>query len=360
MAPKPAAGDNRAQSVNELLSRVLRCPDCGRAVSSQLICQGCGRSFAPDADGIISAMPSAMAHPAIDKDQLQGVIDAAGPGQHGETVVLYEQAFHDEQAPHYDGLFADPLPLRAYYQNLVQNQIYGYLKDVPFTVDLCCGTGKSSAPLADKGLVVIGIDVSREMLRVYRRKHPGANPILIHADASRPPLQRDSCRALSMIGGLHHIPDREGSLQSCCDALADGGVLILHEPLKSGQTSRLSKALENIYALADLPRVWGAIRRRLGLGARHTAAVKEEIPDFTPYERPFTSMGELTSAMPREMQPVTLRSQGALSFREFPRYLQTAIGRPIAWSIVRLDQWLVTPSSSAGDAVFAVFQKRQT
>jgi len=207
---------------------------------------------------------------------------------------------------------------------------------------------------------VIGMDVSREMLRVYRKKYPGpSNPILIHADASRPPLRSNSCEALSMIGGLHHIPDREGSLQSCCDALARGGVLILHEPLKTGQKSAIAGLLENIYVITDPVRMWAALRRRLGL--KNGTAMKAAAPpiaDFTPYERPFSSTGELVDAMPREMRMLTLRSQGVLSFRQFAPYLQSAPGQPLSEVIVRLDEWLSSNSRRpAGDALFAVFRK---
>ena len=255
-----------------------------------------------------------MGRPNANKEQLQTVIDAAGPGEHGQSVVLYEQAFHDEQAPHYDSLFADPLPLTTYYRHLVRVQMYGYLMEGPFIVDLCCGTGKSSAPLIERGLTVIGMDVSREMLRIYRKKSRGKlNPILIHADASRPPLRTGSCAALSMIGGLHHIPDRAGSLRSCCDALSSGGLLILHEPLKTGRTSSLARLLQNVYAVTDPVRVYSAIRRRLGLKERKRAGgttAPAPLLDFTPYERPFTSPDELLAAMPAQMRTLSCVRRG--------------------------------------------------
>ena len=109
----------------ELIARILRCPDCDGSLAADRRCSGCARSFLPEQDGIISALPHAMPAAAGDKEQIRSAINAAGPGEHGESVVRYEQAFHDEQAPHYDGLFADPLPLRDYYQHLVRNQSTG-------------------------------------------------------------------------------------------------------------------------------------------------------------------------------------------------------------------------------------------
>ena len=253
--------------------------------------------------------------------------------------------------------------MTSYYRHLVGVQIYGYLKEGPFIVDLCCGTGKSSAPLIERGMTVIGMDVSREMLRIYRKKAvDSSNPILIHADASHPPLRTGSCDALSMIGGLHHIPDRAGSLRLCCDALSSGGLLILHEPLKTGRTNSLARLLQNVYAVTDPVRVYAAIRRRLGLKERKSAGgttAPALFLDFTPYERPFTSPDELLAAMPAEMRTLLLRSQGALSSREFASALQSPLGKPLAAVIVRLDHWLSSrsPTNWSGDALFGVFRK---
>ena len=69
-----------------------------------LLCTGCRRLFVPAEDGIISALPARMDRSSANKEQLQAVIDAAGPGEQGQSVVLYEQAFHDAQAPYYDSI----------------------------------------------------------------------------------------------------------------------------------------------------------------------------------------------------------------------------------------------------------------
>ena len=207
------------------------------------------------------------------------------------------------------------------------------------------------------------MDVSREMLRVYRRKCGGKeNLILIQADASLPPLIRNSCAALSMIGGLHHIPDRAGSLQSCCSALADGGLLILHEPLSTGHASTLARLLENAYVLTDPGRVWSAIRRRLGLNSNgRSTPVPPPVQDYTPYERPFRSTDELMEALPRQLRALTLRSQGGLSFREFSPFLQSSFAEPLARLVVRLDEWLSRDCRNpSGDALFGVFRKELT
>ncbi len=140
--------------------RILLCPDCQAELDAALSCPSCGRSMAPEEDGIISALPKQMKAVDRSKDQIQAEIDATGAD--AEKVVQFERAFHDEQASYYDKVFADPLPLREYYKRMVRRQIYSYVQQQPFVVDLCCGTGKGSMPLVERGIQVVGIDVSRE------------------------------------------------------------------------------------------------------------------------------------------------------------------------------------------------------
>jgi len=348
-----------------LVVRILACPDCKCDLDGDLACIRCGRFLVPEEDGIIDALPATMGADRHTRDQLRFEIEREGPGTDAdsEKIVLYERAFHDEQAAYYDKLFADPLPLGEYYRHLVRRQIHRYIRQQEFVVDLCCGTGKSSMQLLEQRLFVAAFDVSREMLRLYKRKCDAKgfeNVVFINADATRPPLRARSCGAITIVGGLHHIQEQTACMEACRDALAEDGVLILHEPLKSGRTSRAACILEFAYAVTDPHRLWNAARNRLGLRRSRAVQGDREPPlaDFTPYERPFTSAGELLRLIPPELQPVALRSQGSLSFRTFAPYLQGPIGRPLAALIVHLDDWLARRADDwTGDALFAVFQK---
>jgi len=71
-----------------------------------------------------------------------------------------------------------------------------------------------------------------------------------------------------MIGGLHHIPDRQAAISNACQALMVGGILILHEPLKTGRSHRLVPLIKNLDALTDPKRLWRAMLRRLGRPSR--------------------------------------------------------------------------------------------
>ena len=56
-------------------------------------------------------------------------------------------------------------------------------------LDLCCGTGIVTVPLADTGLEVVGVDISAAMLETAKSKTKGDNPTFILAvvlEAKRP------------------------------------------------------------------------------------------------------------------------------------------------------------------------------
>ncbi len=348
-----------------LASTILCCPDCSGTLTHDLCCGACGRRCTADDDGVISALPTHMLQAQAGKDAIQDSIRTSGPGEHGEQVVLFEQAFHDEQAAYYDKLFADPLPLLAYYKRLIAKQIYSLIRNKPFVVDLCCGTGKSSLPLVERGVFVVAVDVSREMLRAYRRKCIGSgltNVLFVHADASRPPLKERSCHSIAMIGGLHHIQDREGSIQHCHRALSEGGLLILHEPVQTGHTSSLARLLENLYVVTDPVRMIRAIKRRLGVKQpTQPLSPADSLCDFTPYERPFRSVEELLALMPQNTDIIQARSQGVLSFHEFSPTLQKfhIVAAPLAGLVVQLDNFLSGDArrQKSGDALFVVCKK---
>src|SRR5262245_26148933 len=95
-----------------LAQSLLCCPDCEAELDTSLRCTLCRRSLAPGEDGIISALPSEMEAKLGQKRELQGLIDSdMAASDRAEKIVLYEKAFHDEQAASYDSLFLGQRPL---------------------------------------------------------------------------------------------------------------------------------------------------------------------------------------------------------------------------------------------------------
>jgi hypothetical protein len=63
----------------QLVMRVLCCPDCEADLDEDLRRLACRRSFAPEEDGIVSALPSSLQANSGDKEYLRRMIDAEGP-----------------------------------------------------------------------------------------------------------------------------------------------------------------------------------------------------------------------------------------------------------------------------------------
>lgn len=68
----------------------------------------------------------------------------------------------------YDGLMKDaPYPLWVKY---VQKMSDKYKKEIGSILDVACGTGSISIPLAKEGCRIIGVDLSEDMLAVAKSK----------------------------------------------------------------------------------------------------------------------------------------------------------------------------------------------
>ena len=104
-------------------------------------------------------------------------------------------------------------------------------------LELCCGTGRVSLPLAHRGFSVVGVDICAAMLDRFRenlhRRPPDARKRvdLVHSDVCELSLGRsDFPLAIVPFNSLLCIPDfgaQRRALRSIAQHLAPGGHLIL-------------------------------------------------------------------------------------------------------------------------------------
>jgi ubiquinone/menaquinone biosynthesis C-methylase UbiE len=99
---------------------------------------------------------------------------------------------------------------------------------VPFSpqliVDVGCGTGRFSQPLADRfAAKVVAIDPSQRMLAVARTKPTNGRVEFKLAPAERLPLADRSAGLVFMSMVLHHLPDKGAVARECCRILRAGG-----------------------------------------------------------------------------------------------------------------------------------------
>jgi len=98
-------------------------------------------------------------------------------------------------------------------------------------LDLGCGTGRLSHNLLEICQIVYGVDASKNVLEIARRKYPELR--LGYAEATSLPYEEEFFDLIVINGSLHHFFNLEGTIKEASRVLRSGGKLaILGEPNK--------------------------------------------------------------------------------------------------------------------------------
>jgi SAM-dependent methyltransferase len=124
----------------------------------------------------------------------------------------------------------------ARYYDLIYHGLVDYDRDVDFLerafhrfrhtpktiLDLGCGTGNHDLPLARRGYRVTGIDQSREMLALARKKAVGVRerPRFVHGDMRTFRLGRTFDAAICMFGAFGYLLTQNDALHALRSILA--------------------------------------------------------------------------------------------------------------------------------------------
>ena len=133
-----------------------------------------------------------------------------------EEVALYEApAVYDAVVP--------PGPCESFYRDLAARTGGPVL-------ELACGTGRLSVPLAEDGHDVVGLDVSGSMLGAARRKASAAGVEIefVQTDMRSFELDREFALVIVSCNSLSHLVTNEelvGALRRIGRHLAPGGLL---------------------------------------------------------------------------------------------------------------------------------------
>jgi len=114
-------------------------------------------------------------------------------------------------------------------------------------LDCGAGTGRFSHPLAARGLNVIALDSSRQMLSQLRTKAPLP---CVSGDIYNLPLREGAFDSLVCLHLLFHLPDWPAALESMSRALRPGGRLLFE--MRSGEHTAL--ATQMLKLLGRTPR----------------------------------------------------------------------------------------------------------
>ncbi len=103
--------------------------------------------------------------------------------------------------------------------------------DARVVLDLCTGSGSSLEGLRQPGRLVIGADVSLQMLKVAREQEGwlGWAPRLVAADAFRLPLRDASVECVTIAFGVRNLRPRAAALGEIGRVLRPGGRLVVLE-----------------------------------------------------------------------------------------------------------------------------------
>ena len=176
-------------------------------------------------------------------------------------IPLFAEDFLSEEAAiqqrHYDRV------AEAYAANLgyPHTQEYmSYLDRVLFDVvgeaslgvcgEVCCGKGEAFAlfeTAIDDG---IGVDVSSSMLNKAVAAFDGEKLVFVQGDATLLPLRDDIFDTVFMLGGIHHVPDRDALFAQVFRVLKPGGRFIFREPVSDFWLWRALRAV--IYRLSPM------------------------------------------------------------------------------------------------------------
>lgn len=100
-------------------------------------------------------------------------------------------------------------------------------------LDLCCGTGLSTAALRAEypDAVLTGMDASEGMLESARAKAALADVTWLHGNAMDPAASGATgpYDAIFMAYGIRNVPDPDECLERLRPLLAEGGTLCMHE-----------------------------------------------------------------------------------------------------------------------------------
>jgi ubiquinone/menaquinone biosynthesis C-methylase UbiE len=126
----------------------------------------------------------------------------------------------------------------VFYAKIIQNMIK-CLPHGSLIIDVGTGSGAWGIRIAQKGHIVIGIDISKEMLKNVQQDH-SSDFLRVCGDAEYLPFREKMADCVFYGFSLHHIPAISQSLKEAYRCLKPGGLLVLIEPNGTNPVRRLS------------------------------------------------------------------------------------------------------------------------
>ncbi|WP_340099885.1 class I SAM-dependent methyltransferase [Salinibaculum salinum] len=123
--------------------------------------------------------------------------------------------------------FYDPVVAETFWPTTLQRRLLDRLSlsaedDV---LDVGCGTGQTSASVAERAGTVAGVDRSAPQLSRARRKHTAVR--VLRADAEHLPFPDDTFDAVVSVGAVIYFPDPVAALTEARRVTRPGGSILV-------------------------------------------------------------------------------------------------------------------------------------
>jgi ubiquinone/menaquinone biosynthesis C-methylase UbiE len=97
--------------------------------------------------------------------------------------------------------------------------------------ELCCGRGEAFHLFGRDIARGVGVDVSVSMLGAARAANPDGHLAFVQGDATVLPLASGTFDTVFMLGGIHHVNDRQSLFSEVARILRPGGRFYFREPV---------------------------------------------------------------------------------------------------------------------------------
>jgi ubiquinone/menaquinone biosynthesis C-methylase UbiE len=164
--------------------------------------------------------------------------------------ALIQQQHYDEIADAYAANLNYPhtIEYMTYLDEVLREAVSE--EDLGVVAEVCCGKGEAFALFKDSIRTGVGVDVSLSMLSKGQSSLDNACLYFVQGDATQMPLAENSFDTVMMLGGIHHVPDRNALFQEVFKILKPGGVFIWREPVSDFWLWKILRSI--VYRLSPI------------------------------------------------------------------------------------------------------------
>lgn len=157
-------------------------------------------------------------------------------------IPLFAESFCSADAraqqEHYDAIAKIYVENLAYphtqeYMAYLDRALFAGIGERPLGIaaEICCGRAEAFQLLHDRIDRGVGVDVSLAMLEAAQQDCPWPHFTFVQGDATSLPLASAAFDSVLMLGGIHHVPDRQTLFDEVARILKPGGWFYFREPL---------------------------------------------------------------------------------------------------------------------------------